>query len=88
MWPVVVVGVGEAVEQCLEFGEGGGLGLGSEPFLEGLLEPFDFAAGGGVVRSAVLLHDAVRDEFGLEGVASAVPASEACGVDHAVVGQC
>ena len=65
-----------------------GLGLGSEPFLEGLLEPFDFAARGGVVRSAVLLHDALSDEFGLEGVAAAVSAGEACGVDHAVVGQC
>ena len=48
----VVVLVGEGVEQGLQLGQGGGLGgLGAEPLFEGLLEPFDFAAGAGVVRS-------------------------------------
>ena len=43
----------------LQVGDGGGLSwLGSQPVLEGLLESLDFAAGGGVVGSAVLLDDA------------------------------
>jgi len=49
----VVVLVGEGVEQGLQLGQGGGLGgLGAEPLFEGLLEPFDFAAGARVVRSS------------------------------------
>src|SRR5215211_7767014 len=48
---LVVVDVDEAVEQGLELGDRGGLvGLGAQPRLEGLLEAFDLAAGGGVVR--------------------------------------
>ena len=61
MWPVVVVDGGEGVQQCLELGEGGGLGiLGGEPVLEGLLEPLGFALGLRVVRFAVFLGDARR----------------------------
>jgi hypothetical protein len=30
--------------------------LGEQPLLHRLLEPFDLAAGGGVVRAEVLLH--------------------------------
>jgi hypothetical protein len=42
----MVVGVGESVQESLELGEGGGLGvLGGQPVLEGLLEPFGFALG-------------------------------------------
>jgi len=56
----VVVLVGEHVDQRLQLADRRGLpGLGAEPFLEGLLEAFDFAAGGGVVGSGVLLHDVV-----------------------------
>jgi hypothetical protein len=55
---VVVVGVDEFVDEGLEFGDGVGCdGLGSEPLFQGLLEAFDFAAGGGVVGSGVLLGD-------------------------------
>jgi len=55
---VLVVGGLELLEQGLQLVDGGGLvGLGVEPFLEGLLEAFDPAAGGGVVGSAVLLDD-------------------------------
>ena len=63
------------------------VGLGAEPVLQGLLEPFDLAAGGGVVRAGVLLHDAEAAQFVLEAVASAAAAGEAGGEDHAVVGQ-
>ena len=85
---MVVVGFDEGVELSLELGGVRGGGLTAEPLLHGLLESFDFAAGGGVVRSRVLLHDVSLDEFGFEGVAAAVSASEAGGVDHAVVGEC
>ena len=52
---VVVVGVGEVVELVLELVDGVGAVLGGEPFLEGLLESFDFAAGCWVVGSGVFL---------------------------------
>ena len=46
--PVLVVVLAEGVDQGLQLGDGRGLvWLGGEPFLEGLLEAFDFAAGGG-----------------------------------------
>jgi hypothetical protein len=48
VWPVVVVLLDEPVQQRLQLGDGGWLDwLAVEPLLEGLLEPFDFAAGGG-----------------------------------------
>ena len=40
--------VDEVVDLGLEFGDGGGAGLAGEPFLEGLVEAFNFSAGGGV----------------------------------------
>jgi hypothetical protein len=84
----VVVVVDEVFEQCLELGDGGGLvGSGAEPAFEGLVEAFDFAAGGGVSGPGVLLVDAEAAEFGLEAVAAAAAAGEAGGEDHAVVGQ-
>jgi hypothetical protein len=44
-----VVLVDERVEQGLQPRDGAGLdGLGGEPLLEGLLEAFDLAAGGGL----------------------------------------
>jgi hypothetical protein len=88
---VVVLG-GERVQEGLEFGQGGRLRtLRAQPFLEGLLEPLHLAAGGGVVGSAVLLHDPVAVQLGLEPVAAAGAAQAAAGapggVHHAVVGQ-
>ena len=87
MGAVVVVGVDEFVEERLEFVEVVGGGLGGEPFFEGLLETFDFSAGGGVVGRGVLLFGAEVSEAGLEGVSAAFPAGEAGGVDHGVVGE-
>ena len=88
MWSAVVVFVDEDVDQGLELGDGGRLvGLSAEPFLQGLLESFDFPAGGWVVGAGVLLDDVEAGEFGLEAVAgavSAVSAGEAGGVDHPV----
>jgi hypothetical protein len=52
MWAHPVVVVGELVEQCLELGQGGG-GMGGEPFLLGLVEALDFAAGLRMVGPAV-----------------------------------
>ena len=83
----LVVLVDELVEESLEFRQGGGGWLGGEPFLEGLLEAFDFAAGGGVVGAGVLLGDVERGEGGLESVAAAAVAGEADGVDESVVGE-
>jgi len=47
---LLVVVVDEPVEQALEFGEVMGGVVGSEPFLEGLVEAFHFPAGGRVAR--------------------------------------
>ena len=54
-----------------------------------LVEAFDFSLGGGVAGAAVLLGDAGDGEVAFEGGASsaAAVASEAGGVDHAVVGE-
>jgi hypothetical protein len=53
------------------------------------LEAFDLAAGGGVVRAAVLLGHVPVAELLLESVAAAAVdvAGQADGVDHAVVGE-
>jgi len=56
--PAVVVFVDEGVELGLEVGEGGGLGLFGQKAFEGLVEAFDLAAGGGVIRGGVDLGDA------------------------------
>jgi hypothetical protein len=63
---LLVVEVDEDLEQGLELGGGGGLGLSAQPGLEGLLEAFDLAAGGRVVGPGVLLGDTQADQ----GVAS------------------
>jgi hypothetical protein len=58
--------------RVLQLGDRRGLlGLGAQPGLHGLLEPFDLAAGGRMVWAAVLLDDAPAAQFGLEGVAAA-----------------
>jgi hypothetical protein len=55
---LLVVDGHELVQQLLELDQAGGLvGLSGEPLLEGLLEPLDLAAGGGLVRAAVFLLD-------------------------------
>lgn len=48
MGPVVVVAGDEFIDEVLEFFQGVGWWLLPEPFLHGLLESLDFAAGGGV----------------------------------------
>jgi hypothetical protein len=82
----------EGVEEGLKLGQGGRLwALRTKPLLEGLLESLDLAAGGGVVRSAVLLEDpewcssvsnALRPR-----VPRRLPPDRRVGVHHAVVGQ-
>jgi hypothetical protein len=57
VWSAVVVFVGEGVELGLQFGDRGGGGLVGQPFLEGLLESLDLAAGGRVVGGGVDLND-------------------------------
>src|SRR6266568_5274843 len=87
MGAVVVVLVDELVDELLDLGEAAGLvWLAAEPLFEGLLESFDFAAGGGVVGAGVLLRDAEGAEFGFESVTAGV-SGESGGVDHAVVGE-
>ena len=53
----VVVGLDEGVQLGLQLDEGGGAGLAGEPFFEGLVEAFDFPAGGRVVGGGVDLGD-------------------------------
>ena len=83
----MVVGRDEGVDLGLKFADVGRCWSGPEVLLEGLLEAFDFAAGGGMVGARVLLADAEGVEEGLESVASASAAREAGGEDHAVVGE-
>ena len=80
-------GCNGGVDEALELVEAVGAGVGFEPFFEGLLETFDFSAGGGVVGCGVLLFGAEVSEAGLEGVSAAFAAGEAGGVDHGVVGE-
>ena len=83
--PLGVVVRGELIEQCLELGEAGRLGLlGGGPFLEGLLGSLGLALGLGVVRLAVLLSYAKAAQLVLEGVAAALAAGQSGGEDHAI----
>ena len=65
-----VVDGDERVEQALQLEDRLGWWLAGQPGLEGLLEAFDLAAGGGVVGLGVLLDHAEGTEFGLEAVAA------------------
>ena len=86
--PAGVVVAGERVELGLELGEGAGLGvLGGEPVLQGLLEPFGFTLGLGVVGLSVLLGDAQAAQLVLEGVAAAPAAGVPGGEHHPVVSE-
>lgn len=85
---VVVVAVAERAKLALELGEVGGGGLVGEPLLHGGVEPLDFAAGGRVVGSRVLLDDALFAQLLLEAVeASSASAGEPGRVDESVVGE-
>ena len=66
MRPLVVVVMAEPVELQLEFFEGRGERLMHEPFLQRLLEPFDFSAGLGVIRPRGDRAHASFAETGLE----------------------
>ena len=86
--PGGVIRAGEGIEQGLQLGEGGGLGLlGGEPFLHRLLEPLDFALGLGMVRLAVLLLHTQAAELVLQAIAATSAAGEPGGEHHPVVGQ-
>jgi hypothetical protein len=86
--PLVVVEVGEGVQEGLELGEVCGLGrLGGEPVFEGLLEPLYLALGLGMAGFPVFLLDAQAAQLGFQAVAAAFAAGEAGGEDHPVVCQ-
>jgi diguanylate cyclase (GGDEF)-like protein/PAS domain S-box-containing protein len=65
--PFVVVVVGEGIELVLQAVQVAGRRSCAEPALEGLVQALDLALGLGVVRGAVLLRDALIEEFDLEG---------------------
>ena len=87
MGPLVVVDIDECVDGCLEFAEGVGGWPCGEPFLHCLLEAFNFAGGGGVTGSGVLLGDAEFGEPGFELVPASSPARETNRVDESVAGE-
>jgi len=87
--PLVVADSGEAVQEGLELGEGGGLrGLGAEPVLEGLLESLHFPLRLGMAGAAVLLLHSEPSQISLEAVAAALAAGESCREDQPVISQC
>ena len=57
----VVVGL-EPVQLVLQPDQGGGRGLGPQPFLLGLVEPFHLAAGLGMVGPGMMQPDAAQPE--------------------------
>lgn len=57
--PVMVVVVDEFVDQLLEFLQSVSWRLLSQPFLHGLLKPFDFPAGCGMSWGGVLLTNSL-----------------------------
>jgi hypothetical protein len=84
----VVVGA-ESEQLAGERGGRGCWGLGGEPFLLGLVEPFDLPAGLRMVGAGVVEADAEAAEFDLERDPAAADsfAGESAGEDHAVVGE-
>ena len=77
----MVVDVDELVDQVLEAGQCLGGWSGGHPFLEGLLEAFNFAGGGWMDRPGVFVGDAELSQAGLDLVSSARVAGEANHVD-------
>jgi hypothetical protein len=80
-----VVLVDELVEPSLELCERAGSRVVVQPPLHRLVDPFDLAARGRVVRSRVLLHDVQALELGLKGVATTSASGQSRREDHAVV---
>ena len=70
----VVIGA-EGIKLALQLSHGAGFGLCGEPFLKGLMEPFDLAAGLWVIRAGVPKADAAVVEGDLQGDASAATAT-------------
>jgi len=83
--PLEVVDVNEGVELALKLADCVGSGLRSQPFLECLLESFDFSTLPQVVGSGVLLFNTQRYEQGFEAVTAAFAARESGGEVHGVV---
>ncbi len=82
----MVVFVDELIEEGLEFFDRCWRGPGLQPVFHGLLEPFDFPAGGRMAWFGVFLVNAEFEEKPLEPVeAGYASASEPCGVIHAVI---
>lgn len=71
MNPPVVVGLHELIDEVLELADCVRWWPRCEPFFHGLLEPFNFAGRGGMVRSSVFLGDVEVGEPCLNLVASA-----------------
>ena len=84
VWALLVVMLAELVELALQLRGAAGRWAGSEPALQGLVEPFGLALGLGVSGGPVLLADTEQRQDVFEGVA---PAGEPRGVDAAVIGQ-
>jgi hypothetical protein len=86
--PSFVVVVDEFVDEGLELVDGRGLtGMGPQALLHGLLESFDLAAGGRMVRPGVLLPHAQTVKLCFESVAPALPPGQSRREDHAIVRQ-
>jgi hypothetical protein len=83
--PGGVVVVAEGVELGLQLPQGPGSGLAGEPFLEGLVEPFDLAAGLRVVGPGVPEADAASVQGDLEDHPAAT--AGATGEDRPVVAE-
>ena len=87
MWPLMVVDLNELINQILELGDGLCWWSGGDPFLHGLLEPFNLARGGRMVGAGVLPFDPELGQACFELVPPARVASEANRVDESVIGQ-
>src|SRR5262245_46976596 len=82
VWALLVVMTAERVELVLQLDGGPGWRSGSEPALQGLVEPFGLALGLWVSRRPILLLDTEDREHVFEGVGTA---GKPRGVDAAVI---
>jgi hypothetical protein len=80
-----VVVAGKPVPLSLEFDDRAGGGLAGEPFLQGLTESLDLAAGLGMVGAGVPEADVQGGELDLQGDPAA--AARGAGEDRAVIRQ-
>jgi hypothetical protein len=83
--PLGVVVAAEGVELGLQLPQGPGPGPGGEPLLEGLVEPFDLAAGLGVVGPGVPKPNPSTVQGDLQGHAAV--AAGAAGEHRAVIAE-